>query len=415
MPKKITLLILGLMYTGITFAQESVQQLTVHKALEYANSHNTSLNLMRERYNAKKAEQRIIYGINSPTVSYAKEGMNGNGFLEQRWTVSQSLDFPTAIIHRNSMVNKELSAIEAEMRSAELDLKADVKTAYSKLAYAYEILQLRNEQVQLAGEIKDISIKRHQVGEASRIDILQSSLRLTEAQNNYNDARNQFHNARYSLFNLIGLDVEDQNYSIQFPDSMAYFLVDLQQSDVLNALPNHPLITKDKFLIDAAESNVKAQRSQLLPSLTGSYFRQDFGNGYDFNAFEIGVSVPLWFAVNQAPKINMAKANFRAGELQKNQDLLWLKMNAEQTWHSFENAESQIKAFQETVQSESTQLLDLTREAYRVGEIPLLNLLEAQRTYLSSQERYFSALLDYYTYLIQLEKYLQTDLIYAKS
>lgn len=415
MPKKITLLILGLMYTGITFAQESVQQLTVHKALDYANSHNVSLNLLREQYNAKKAEQRLLYGINSPTLSYAKEGVNGSGFMEQRWTISQSLDFPTTIIHRNAIVNKEVSAIEAELKSAELDLKADVKTAYSKLAYAYEILQLRNEQVQLAGEIKDISIKRHQIGEASRIDILQSSLRLTEAQNNYNDARNQFQNARYSLFNLIGLNLEDQSYSIQFPDSMAYFLVDLKQSDVMSALPNHPLITKDDFLLDAAESNVKAQKSQYLPSLTGSYFRQDFGNGYDFNAFEIGVSIPLWFAVNQAPKVSMAQANLRAGELQKNQDLLWLKMNAEQTWHSFENAESQIKAFQETVQSESTQLLDLTREAYRVGEIPLLNLLEAQRTYLSSQERYFSALLDYYTYLIQLEKYLQTDLIYAKS
>ena len=415
MPKKITLLILGILFSHLSFAQDNLQQLTIDKALEFASSHNVSLNLLREQVNAKKAEQRIIYGLNSPQFTYAEEGLDGNSFMEKRWVISQSMDFPTTIAFRNSVTNKELSAIEAQLRSKELDIKANVKTAYSKVSYAHQILQLRQKQVNLAQDIKEISVKRHSVGEASRIDILQASLQLTTAQNNYRDARNQFHNARYSLFNLIGLDIEDQNYSIQFPDSMEYVMVDLEQSQVMQALVNHPTITKDTHLIEAAQANLKAKKSQYLPNLTGSYFRQDFGSGFNFNAFEVSITVPLWFFANQAPRVSMAQANLRSGELQKNQDLLQLKMNAEQTWHSFENAESQIKAFTETVQSESTQLLDLTSEAYRVGEIPLLNVLQAQRTYLTSQERYYAALLDYYTYLIQLEKYLQTDLIYAKS
>ncbi|RMF54048.1 MAG: hypothetical protein D6746_14915 [Bacteroidetes bacterium] len=64
------------------------------------------------------------------------------------------------------------------------------------------------------------------------------------------------------------------------------------------------------------------------------------------------------------------------------------------------------------MQERAATLLALTREGYRLGEIDLLTLLDTQRTYLDSQLRFYQALRDYYLDVIELERYLERDLIF---
>lgn len=410
---KLTLTLLACFWTGLVFAQDDIENLSVQTALEYAYQNNAQLNQVREALHQKEAEKRLIYGLNNPTLSYAKEGMNGNGFSEQRWAISQSLEFPTVMINQNSKVNREYEALSAAFEASKLELKSRVKSAYSRVAYTLEIVHLREEQVRLAREIENISLERNRVGESSRMDVLQAQLQLSEAQNNFKDAINALQVARYDLFNTIGLSPEDQSYAIDFPDTLAYVPVEFNQDVVLASIDQHPIITKDRNYVSAAESELKASRSRFLPSVSGSYFWQDFGNGFDFSGFEVGIRVPLWFAFDQAPRIGMSKASLRSSEFKLQEDILSLKMEAEQAWHSFDNVEQQIADYNESIRDRSTQLLSLTREAYRVGEIPLITLLEAQRTYLTSQERYLTALRDYYLHLTVIEKFLQKDLIYV--
>jgi len=54
----------------------------------------------------------------------------------------------------------------------------------------------------------------------------------------------------------------------------------------------------------------------------------------------------------------------------------------------------------------------MTQKGYRMGELDLLTLLEAQRTYLRTQQSYYETLRDYYLRVIELEKYLQKDIIF---
>lgn len=50
--------------------------------------------------------------------------------------------------------------------------------------------------------------------------------------------------------------------------------------------------------------------------------------------------------------------------------------------------------------------------SYQLGEIDLLNLLNAQQTYIDSEQRYLGALRDYFLQLVALEKYMDKDLVY---
>jgi cobalt-zinc-cadmium efflux system outer membrane protein len=58
------------------------------------------------------------------------------------------------------------------------------------------------------------------------------------------------------------------------------------------------------------------------------------------------------------------------------------------------------------------RLQSLTLRAYQLGEIDMLNLLNAQQIFLTSEQRYLTALRDYYLQLVALEIYLDKDLVY---
>jgi cobalt-zinc-cadmium efflux system outer membrane protein len=218
--------------------------------------------------------------------------------------------------------------------------------------------------------------------------------------------------ARYNLFEMIGLDEEQQRYEISFPDTLHYVAVDINQIEILQRLQDHPQLQQISKSQLAASYQTKAARSSYLPDLNLKYYRQDFGNGFDFNGFEVGISIPLWFGINQSNRVQQSKARYRVVEWQFQEEQLSIKKQAEQAWHGYETTKSNILRFRESIQAKSKELVDMTQKGYRLGELDLLTLLEAQRTYLRTQQAYYETLRDYYLRVIELEQYLQTDIIF---
>ena len=52
--------------------------------------------------------------------------------------------------------------------------------------------------------------------------------------------------------------------------------------------------------------------------------------------------------------------------------------------------------------------------SFEVGEIDALRMLEAQRSYVAIQLRYYESLLDYHLRLIDLERFLEDDVVFIQ-
>ena len=226
------------------------------------------------------------------------------------------------------------------------------------------------------------------------------------------DANQAYHNTRYSLFNIVGLDPEEQSYAISFEDTLRYTKLDLDQESILELIPNQPGILAIDAMLTSADQKVNASWSSLLPNLNLSYYVQDIGTGFDYHGYEIGLSIPVWFMINESQDIKIAKTESKLIEFEKRGAVLKLKKEIEQSWHSFEASRKTIDRYEGTIRKRSKELLDLTLEGYQLGNIDLLNLLYAQSTYLSSQLRYIKALQNYYIKIIELEKYLDKELVF---
>ena len=89
-----------------------------------------------------------------------------------------------------------------------------------------------------------------------------------------------------------------------------------------------------------------------------------------------------------------------------------MKRKIEFAWHSYDNSRKTIERFRNLVRVKALKLRDLTIEGYQSGELDLLSLLEAQRTYINNEKHYFTALKDYYLNIIELEKYLRKEYLF---
>jgi cobalt-zinc-cadmium efflux system outer membrane protein len=386
--------------------------LSVSKALEIAYRQNPQINQLEYQIKAQKNQETLSFGIEDPKINYFKEGIGRGGFTEQRWAVSQSVEFPLISYYRVRQQRSITESFQLKLKDLKNKVKMDVKAAYTQLAYAIQSNNLAGEQVRLFVNLREAAQARADMGETSEIDAMQADLQLQEAKNSQETTFKEIMNARYDLFHAIGLGPKDQTYDIAFPDTLAYKMVEVDQESVMQQLDQHPLLKQIKREVEAASFGKKLAKSTYLPNLNVSYYKQDFGNAYDFYGFEVGVSIPLWFAARQAPKVQQANAIQHAAEWKYEDSRLLIKKQAEQTWHSYESAKRNIERFRENIQAKSLDLVQMTQKGYSLGELDLLTLLEAQRTYLRTQAAYYQTLRNYYLTLVELERFLQADIIF---
>lgn len=397
------------------FYPAKAQLLTIQDAVDQAIKNNAPINQMRSQLNQKKEEWRTQTGISSPEFSYMKEGINNKAadpFQEKRMTVSQSIDFPLTTAYRIKGIRQEEKAMEFSIQEEERKVKASVKSRYVEVIYALHLQKLRNQQLKLATELYNAVYTQFETGMGNGMDLTKAELQVAESNNDIDDARRQLHQARYSLFNLMGLPPENQKYTIEFMDSLKSNNVEISQITALSVLTEQPSYQSSLKELEASGYFLKEAISNILPDIRFNLYKQDYGTGYNFNGFELGLSFPIWYPLEQKGKIRMNLARQEEIQWKQKEIRSGVKEQIEHAWHSYEVSRSTIKRYDETIRSKAEKLQALTLSAYKLGEVDLLNLIQAQQIYLNSQQRYLSALREFYIQLIELEKFLDRELVY---
>lgn len=388
---------------------------TVKSAIILAMQKNPGLRILKAEIDKKKGELRSSSGLSDPVISYGREGIGNSSFSsydEQRIGISQEIEFPTKTSYLNKTILTEIESLELEYKNKSLLLREEIKKLYSELQYGLEMLHLAENEFQISQQLLEAVDLKYTSGEATKTELLKAKIQADEARNSISEATNNMHRSRYSLFNVIGLETSQQKYSIQFPDTLYYEAVEISQDDILSSFVSMPGVLAKMKSVESARNYKEYAGNSFYPNFSLSLFGQDMGSGFKSFGFEVGFSVPLWFGMNQNGKIDEASANLVASEEKYREELLLMKKEVEIAWHGYEAANENIGRFIKGILSDSEELLRLTTEGYKLGEIDFLNLLEAQRTYLSSSKRYYGYLLDYQHRLIELERFSNREFLY---
>ena len=411
MLKKLTFGLLLLPF--FSFSQGNL--LTLQAALDSAFANNAMLNEANAVMEQKRNEWRTMTGIEAPEISYFEEGRNSSAtkpFEERRWTISQTIDFPLTTVYRLKALSEEAKALEYQIQAQRNNIRAEVKSRYVDILYALHLQGLANKQKQLADELYKAVYTKFETGMGNGIDLTKAELQVAEAENFQSEAERMLHMGRYSLFRLMGMEIADISYSIQFVDTLSSREVVVNQITALSVLHEQPEYLAAMAAYEASQNKIREARSNILPDIRFNLYKQNYGDGFKYNGFEVGLSIPIWLPFEQSGKIKMAKAYQDEIKWQQKGIEQEMKERIEHAWHGYSSSKQIIDRYNQTMSAKSARLQQLSIEAYRLGEIDLMNLILAQQTYLDNQKRYLDALHDFYLQLTLLEKYLNLELVY---
>jgi cobalt-zinc-cadmium efflux system outer membrane protein len=415
MKLNIAALLAGLLIIMPAHAQNKKEGsvLDLDDAVSMAMENNPAYMTLQRMQDEIKHSWKSESGIVQPELTYTREGLGDTDqFFEQRLSVSQSLEQPFSVIQKSKAADWRLKALNKRIEAYKRQLQEDVKTQYIELLYALHMDSLRAERIRTAENLKEAVEFKYEQGSADKLDVLNARVRLDKAKNEKNNSVARLHRERYRLFELIGLDPEDQKYEIRFADSLQTYEPPIPQDSVLAALENYPAYEQYRMNMIAAEHSLKAAKAGWFPSLSLSYYQQDFSNGFNYQGFEVGIGIPLWGAHSIRGDVKTRQALLDQAGWQAEGKMLEMKRQVEHAWHAYEEARAVIQRYQSGQKAENADLLELTEEAYRLGEIDLIRLIDAQQLYLDNQALYLKSLRDYYIYLSQLEKFMNKELVY---
>ncbi|MCF8223899.1 MAG: TolC family protein [Bacteroidales bacterium] len=402
-----------IVFSGVIIGQDTV--LTIKDAVDYAYNSNTMLQQMKAQLDQDREKWRTETGLSTPEISYFREGISTipeSVFEEQRIAVSQEIDFPLTTVYRLKGVKQEAKAMELRIQAEKRNIRAEVKKAYINVIYARYLQVLREEQLSIATELYNAVYTRLESGMATGVDLANAELQKEQAMNALDEAEWVLHEARYGLFNSMGLPSDDQKYTIAFSDTLRssdVMISQVQSLDLQSEQPEYRAVELDR---SAAEYFLKEAKSNSLPDININLYKQDYGEGYNYSGFEIGVSIPLWYPFEQKGKVNMAKAELNKLGWRQTEVELDIKKNIEYAWHNYSVTRRIMNRYNEAMREKAGKLRAMALRSYQIGEIDLLELLNAQQTYINSRMNYLTALRNYYRQLADLEKYLDTELVY---
>ena len=207
-------------------------------------------------------------------------------------------------------------------------------------------------------------------------------------------------------------------FSLLEPDPIRedFSLAALQQ----RALADRADLRAARILVEQAEAEAELAEAQGRPDLTisGSYSRQYAGfdglSGLNASGTPVqlkdrddilsfGVLIPLGTRGRNAGNVEAARARAAGASLRREYEDSGALMEVENAWRRFESSRRAVQIFDEGVLAQSEQNMEIIRQAYQLGQLRLIDVLNEQRRVIETRLAYIDTKAELYRATAELE------------
>jgi len=277
-----------------------------------------------------------------------------------------------------------------------------VRTAFAAVARKQEELDLAIEISERYGETVRLSRSRFAAGDISEADLRKIELEGLKYQNQIVDARLELDLSRAALAALLALpSARDLPARVTIEGGRPTF--DFARLAAV-AREQRPDLKAVRAGRSAAAAELTAAEREIMPDLTvgAAYTHSAFtvsGDNPNTLALSIGLPLPL-FDRNQA-NIGRARLDQRRVDNEEGRLLLAIAQELDEAALRVDRSRKLLAVFEGTpaegngLLARAETALRVSERSYKAGAISLLELLDAQRTYLQARGDYLRAANDF--------------------
>jgi cobalt-zinc-cadmium efflux system outer membrane protein len=308
---------------------------------------------------------------------------------------------------RIDVANATLAVTEAETARIAADVRADVRRAYYETVGSVMRLAATQELEAIQTRMRDAAQDRFQTGAAPRLEALQASLALAQAQNDVAAARGTLNAVRAEL-----------NALLAYPADAAPALVDpfvTSQVPTLTAATQQ--ITAGNAELQVLEKRIEEERARVAlakamrhadPSITGS-FVYDAPGEFTFG-WRAGATVALPLFTTGKPELAVAEATLSRTIADRDARLAQINGAVSAAIARAAAARQAVDRYQNEILPASLQVEQMAEESYRSGQTGLPAYLQTLQAARDIRRASLQAGFDYQLALADLERAMGTPL-----
>lgn len=391
------------------------ERLNLENCISMGLQNNPSLHSSQSFMEEKKTKVKEAFAGFYPRVNFSSNANtysknDGNQEYQNYNTgISTSLTifdgYKTKAIYNAAKDNHQAHIYQHE--SNKQDLILNIIFTYYKTLQAERILKSAEESVKNSKLHMEFASAKYKAGVATLSDILKSEVELSTAELNKIKADNALLRSKGNLNLLIGLP---SNQQVEIVDD----LVGLEKTEVESydsllkkAIQSRSEIKKLKALMSAQQNYVRSAKGEFYPSLDANavYFldggeisemQQNWGLG-------ISLTIPLFQGFSTKARVTGEEFAFKG--IQKEYQALIQGIHQE-VWTSYlaVNESSERIATTSKGLESAKENLSIAEGEYKEGVGSIIQLTDAQKTFVDAEQNYIQSLADYKISLAQLER-----------
>lgn len=388
-------------------------ELSLQQAVEMALAQNTGLRITQKGEETARAALRNARGQNSISVSASDNWSISKREYQDRnhgnnVSLTGSLPVYSGGKNQANIESGELgvdTAVLTTERGRE-DLKLQVIKAYYDALEARQTIAVRQESVDnYQAHLTNVS-QLYSAGSKARVDVLRSSVELSDARQSLIKAQNAYEVNLAALRNLINMDREEP---LTLTSDFSFEAFGVGMSDAIAyAYENRKDLLVDAYKVRQEELSVKMAKAGFLPTVNltlGTGRSDDFdpssehyhsitaGVGVNWNIFDSGVT---------QSQVDKATTAWDVAKLTLKKDQETVDLELRQAYYNMREAEKRFQSTSEAV-NQAEEDYYIASEKYRAGEGLMLDIIDAQLALSTAKLNYISAQYDYARYKAEVE------------
>lgn len=316
-------------------------------------------------------------------------------FKETSLSVSQlifdSFQTPLQIRQAKSQADASFHAYER----SRADIALQVAQQYLEVLRARALVKLQERVLERARKLLEAAEAGYKAGTVAKLDVLRAQVQVKNAEVDLLAAKNQERIAFLTLRNLMGVS-DDFAFDIaELPEE--FYEPPTLTECLAQAFRQRPEVKEAEYQRESANIAKQLARINTLPivNISGSYSRYPSTTRITDKewALNLVISYPLFDGGRIRAELEQAKLQAEQADLNLKRTLDNIQLQVQQAYSNWQNARERLSAAQDAVK-EASETARLTEEAYRVGAVSLIDVINAQVTLAQAENQEIQARYD---------------------
>ena len=424
MKKLIIIVFLIAMFPLELIQSQEIKSISKQEVIDKVHTNNSTIKISEQDYKQAKADYRQTNTVLLPNISVSHTGMAiTNPLMAFGSKLNQEIltagDFDPNLLNNPGVVHNYATKIEFQQPLINLDgiyqrkaaktkmqavqlqtvrtkdyLVFEVEKAYMQLQLAYKAVDVLEKALNAAKENQKLANNSFKQGYLQKADVLAVEVRVTEVQNQLQNAKSNVQNASNYLSFLMN---ENENIVLQPSDSLSITTFMLEDTKTISK--ERADIKAMQLASDAYKTMNKADKKAFLPRLNafGSYelYDDEIFKG-DASGYLIGAQLSwnIFEGSKRFGKVQKSKAEYEKSKLQYEQYVSKSNLEFNKAKRMLVDAENKLKLTKLGL-DQSKESLRIRTNRFKQGLEKTSDLLIIETQYAQKELEYYQTIFEY--------------------